>query len=79
MDQVHSSSDLHRLVPVIAGGGAAMTGSVRDPKLHAETQAEKADSNKFQQRLTCPGPASTLSLRKVRTMKTSAWFGTILN
>jgi hypothetical protein len=56
-----------------------MTGSVRDPKLHAETQAEKADSNKFQQRLTCPGPASTLSLRKLRTMKTSAWFGTILN
>ena len=55
MDQVHSSSDLHHLVPVIAAGGAAMTGSVRDPKLHAETQ------------------------RKVRTMKTSAWFGTILN
>ena len=56
-----------------------MTGSVRDPKLHAETQTEKADSNKFQQRLSCRGPASTLSLRKVRTMKTSAWFGTILN
>jgi hypothetical protein len=35
-----------------------MTGSVRDLKLHAETQTEKVDANAFQQRLTCRGPAS---------------------
>ena len=59
MDQVHSSSDPYHLVPVIAAsGGEPMTGSVRDLKLHAETQAEKADANAFQQRLTCRGPAS---------------------
>jgi hypothetical protein len=27
-------------------------------KRHAESRAEKADANKFQQRLTCRGPAS---------------------
>jgi hypothetical protein len=59
MDHVDSSSDLHHLVPVIVPqGGAAMTGSARDLKLYAETQSEKADANKFQQRLTCRGPAS---------------------
>ena len=59
MDQMHSSSDPYHLVPVIAASGdAPMTGSVRDLKLHAETQAEKADANAFQQRLTCRGPAS---------------------
>src|SRR5712675_3155890 len=56
---MHSSSDPYHLVPVIAAsGGAPMTGSVRDLKLHAETQPEKADANAFQQRLTCRGPAS---------------------
>src|SRR6267378_6389679 len=56
---MHSSSDPYHLVPVIAASGdAPMTGSVRDLKLHSETQAEKADANTFQQRLTCRGPAS---------------------
>ena len=59
MDQVDSSSDLHHLVPVIVPqGGAAMTGSAQDLKLYAETPAKTADANKFQQRLTCRGPAS---------------------
>src|SRR5882762_9532396 len=56
---MHSSSDPYHLVPVIAASGdAPMTGSVRDLKLHAESQAEKADADRFQQRLTCRGPAS---------------------
>src|SRR5437868_5026525 len=56
---MHSSSDPFHLVPVIAAQGRrAMTGSVRDLKLHAETLAKTADANKFQQRLTCRGPAS---------------------
>jgi len=46
-------------VPVIVPqGGAAMTGSAQDLKLYAETPAKTADANKFQQRLTCRGPAS---------------------